>query len=288
MKPQSKFMHFLFGFVIVLVVIAAAFAFISPWTRTYGATPEELNRSYIGDEIISDPNLTWTHGITINAPPEKVWPWIIQIGDTRAAFYSYTFIENMFGDPDLYHNADRIHEEWQNPPIDQGIIADFMKIKKYEAGKYMLTGEDMDGMDWTWLWQIEPAGENNTRLNIRMRIAVEGQGNMDLLGEAINLSGFVMEKGMLNGLKARAEGRVPPAFEEVLGIIVWLLAFAIGVFAAVLYMKRRNSRSALILGLLVVAVLFVFTYLQPDIIMRVIIDFLLIAGAITAWDRNKI
>ena len=226
MKPRSKFLHFLGGLAIVLAVIILVFSFLIPWTHDYGATPEELTRAYHGDELITKPVVNWTHGITINAPVEKVWPWIIQIGDTRAAFYSFTFIENMFGNVDQYHNADRIHEEWQNPPADQGIIVDFLKIKEYEPRRFMLAGEDVDRMNWTWLWWIEPQGDNATRLLIRMRIEVDGEANMGALGEAINLSGFVMEVGMLNGLKSRAEGVIPGAYEEPLGIIVWLLAFA--------------------------------------------------------------
>jgi hypothetical protein len=286
LKPRSKFLHFLGGLAVVLAVVILTFSFLIPWTHNYGATAEELGRTFHGDELISDPIVNWTHGITINAPPEEVWPWIIQIGDTRAAYYSFTFIENMFGDPDLYHNADRIHPEWQNPPIDQGIIVDFLKIKECEANQFMLASEDVPDMNWTWLWWIEPEGNNATRLIIRMRIEVPGQAGISALGEAINLTGFVMEVGMLNGLKARAEGNIPPPSEEAVGIILWLLAFAIGVFAAVLYMKRRDSRYPLSLGLVVIAILFIFTYAQPNIWLRLAIDILLIASAFWVWKRK--
>ncbi|MHC1783884.1 MAG: hypothetical protein AB9891_14215 [Anaerolineaceae bacterium] len=286
MKPQSKFLHFLGGLAIVLAVIILTFSFLIPWTHTYGATPEELSRTYHGDELITEPIVNWTHGITINATPEKVWPWIIQIGDSRAAFYSFTFIENMFGDPDAYHNADRVHPEWQNPPIDQGIIIDFLKIKEYEVNQFMLASEDVPDMNWTWLWWIEPEGENATRLIIRMRIEVPGQAGMSVLGEAINLTGFVMEVGMLNGLKARAEGMISPAYEEPLGIFVWLLVFAVGVYAAVLYMKRRESRLPLALGLVVIIVLFIFTYAQPNIWLRVAVDVLLCGAVFWVWKKK--
>jgi hypothetical protein len=285
-KSRSKFLHFLSGFTIVLAILVLAFSFIVPWIRTYGATSEELKRTYFGDELITHPIVNWTHGITINAPPDQVWPWIIQIGDTRAAFYSFTFIENMFGQPDLYHNADRIHPEWQNPPIDQGIIIDFLKIKKYEPGKFMLASEDTPDMNWTWLWWIEPQGENATRLLIRMRIEVPGQTSETALGEAIGVSGFVMEQGMFNGLKARAEGRIPPAYEETLGIVLWLIAFLVGIIAGVLFMKRSDSRFALSLGIISVLILLIFTYIQPEIWVRVVLDLILIAGTVWVWKKS--
>ena len=51
------------------------------------------------------------HCITIDAPPEQVWRWLIQTGQDRAGFYSYDWIERLFG-YDM-RNADRIHPEWQ-------------------------------------------------------------------------------------------------------------------------------------------------------------------------------
>jgi hypothetical protein len=41
--------------------------------------------------------VSWTHAITIDAPPEAVWPWIAQLGDERGGFYSFTFFENQVG-----------------------------------------------------------------------------------------------------------------------------------------------------------------------------------------------
>ena len=46
---------------------------------------------------------------TIAAPPERVWPWLVQMGCDRAGFYSFDRLDNG-GRP----SADRIHTEWQN------------------------------------------------------------------------------------------------------------------------------------------------------------------------------
>ena len=51
-------------------------------------------------------------------------------------------------------------------------------------------------------------------------------------------------------------------------------------------MKRKDSRFALGLGLVVIAVLFVFTYVQPNIWLRVLIDALLVAGAFWVWKKK--
>jgi len=77
----------LIGLVVLLVV---AFSIILPWIPTWGARDEEIAQALPGDEILANPALTMTHGISIDARPEDVWPWIAQIGDVRGAFYSYT------------------------------------------------------------------------------------------------------------------------------------------------------------------------------------------------------
>jgi hypothetical protein len=68
-----------------------------PWFLRWGATDEEIGRSWPGDELSPDPVSEATRAITIHAPVEAVWPWLVQIGQDRGGFYSYTWLENLFG-----------------------------------------------------------------------------------------------------------------------------------------------------------------------------------------------
>jgi hypothetical protein len=58
------------------------------------ATAGEQRRSLPADRLVSDPIFTSTHAITIDAPPEDVWPWIAQMGSGRAGWYSCDAIDN--------------------------------------------------------------------------------------------------------------------------------------------------------------------------------------------------
>ena len=58
------------------------------------ATALEKRRTLPVDRIIPDPLFTSTHAITIDAPPERVWPWIAQMGAGRAGWYSWDAIDN--------------------------------------------------------------------------------------------------------------------------------------------------------------------------------------------------
>ena len=96
------------------VGVAAAAAWwkvFTPWQRNWGATEEEVAMALPGDELTPPPIEQNTRAITIAAPPEEVWPWLVQMGADRGGFYSYAWLENLFGLK--IHNADRIVDGWQ-------------------------------------------------------------------------------------------------------------------------------------------------------------------------------
>ena len=63
-----------------------------------------------GDELLDQPSFQATRAISIRAPPEDVWPWLVQIGYGRAGFYAYDLLDN------LGHgrSAERIRPELQH------------------------------------------------------------------------------------------------------------------------------------------------------------------------------
>ncbi|MGQ0600657.1 MAG: hypothetical protein ACT4QE_03060, partial [Anaerolineales bacterium] len=102
---------------------AAAYAFIvRPWHLRWGATEDEVKHSLPGDDFIADPKIATTHAITIHAPVERVWPWLVQIGRGRGGFYSYTRIENLMG-LDI-HNEDRLVPAFQELKVGDVIPFD--------------------------------------------------------------------------------------------------------------------------------------------------------------------
>ncbi|CEF48798.1 unnamed protein product [uncultured bacterium] len=58
------------------------------------ATRLEKRRPLPGDGIVPEPMFTVTHAITIDAPVERVWPWLVQMGSDRAGWYSWDAIDN--------------------------------------------------------------------------------------------------------------------------------------------------------------------------------------------------
>jgi hypothetical protein len=190
------------GILVVLAIIA-----LMPWMDRYGATDHEIAAAYSGDELLLTPRLTYTRAVSIHAAPEDVYPWIVQLGAEKGGMYSYSWFETNVLQCELI-NADRIHEEWQNlkvgdqmkmcpgtsgpPPYEIAII---------EPNHTIVMGHQENG-NWVEIWQFNlvPQNDGTTRLVIRSRSAAQGW-----LWDVIRPGEFVMMRGMMLGIKERAE-----------------------------------------------------------------------------------
>jgi hypothetical protein len=82
----------LFSTIVSLVTVYVAA--IRPRQRSWGVDPAESTKPLPGDEIIPEPTVVDTRGITIAAAPERIWPWLLQMGYGRAGWYSYDRLDN--------------------------------------------------------------------------------------------------------------------------------------------------------------------------------------------------
>ncbi len=287
MSTKQKLGRLGIGLIIVLAICIPMFAFISNWIPTWGATPEELSMTYPGDELLDNPIVSWTHGITINAPVEAVWPWVAQMGEERAAFYSYTFIENLISGRRSYINSNEIIPELQNPRPETAIINGMVYWKEIKPGEWILAEDKIPDMGWTWLWYLQPATENTTRMIVRMDIQVpEEVGSNPAVRGIISVGGFIMERNMMEGVRDRAEGRFEPLWIEYVEIVIWLVALVCGILAAIRFINQKSFLPPLGLGVAAVLALFYFTFGQPAIVIRVLVDALLIAGVMWLYWRK--
>jgi hypothetical protein len=274
MSKSTKFVRLVTGTLLVVVIVVATFVLLRRWTPTWGATEAEVARTLPGDELIERAPGDMTHGATIDAPPEEVWPWIAQIGDDRGGFYSYTFIENLMMGEDLYHNANRILPQFQNPQPGEGMVMDSLQVHSVGPGKWLLAAQtSAEGdFDWVWLWHVEPVGTNQTRLLVRSAMRIPGVAGNPVVSTVTDLGAFVMERRMIAGLKLRAEGRTEPAGIEVVEIVLWAAALIAGLGAAGLFVARPAWQAPLLLGLAALLTLIWFTVWLPPIWLRLLFD----------------
>jgi hypothetical protein len=279
MSKSAKIVRLVAGTLPVIVILVTTIALLPRWTPTWGATEAEVARTLPGDELIERTPGDSTHAATLDAPPAEVWPWIAQIGDDRGGFYSYTFIENLLqkaaaGGEAIYHNANRILPEYQNPQPGEGLVMDSLKVYDVEPGKWLLAAQRSEArdFDWVWLWHVEPVGTNQTRLLVRMAIRLPGVASNPVVSKVTDLGAFVMGRRMISGLKLRAEGRTEPAGIEVVEILLWAAALIVGLGAAGLFVKRPAWQAPLLLGLTTLLTLIWFTVWQPSILLRLLFD----------------
>jgi hypothetical protein len=176
------------------------------WHMRWGATDAEVGATMPGDELVPNASFNATRAITINAPPEDVWPWIVQMGYKRAGFYTYDLADN-----GGYPSADRILDQYQHFAIGDwtfnmnGVFGielpvnefDAFKVKAFETNKWLLW--EKPGSTWSWLLMPLPGGQ--TRLILRIRARPESL----FWTLFMEFGDPPMARRMLKGIKSRAE-----------------------------------------------------------------------------------
>jgi hypothetical protein len=93
------------GVWLILTLALPTYVFlIRPAHSRWGATDAEVARGLPGDALIASPTFNATRTVPVNAPPETIWPWLVQWGYGRAGFYGYDLVENI-GSPIGLHAA---------------------------------------------------------------------------------------------------------------------------------------------------------------------------------------
>jgi hypothetical protein len=173
----------------------------------WGADPSDLARVMAGDGLLPDSTYSGTMAVVINAPPEQIWPWLVQIGYRRGGLYSYDWLDRLFGYLDR-PSATRILPEFQNLavgdkiPLGRGPSWPVAVLEPNRA--LVLDMRNIGGLDWVWQFGLYPVDETRTRLISRSRVRAQPVWAR-LLTHVIEPAGFVMTRRMLLGIKGRAE-----------------------------------------------------------------------------------
>lgn len=227
----------LLGAAIGAPLLALAYArWVRPWHLNWGVRDDEATRPLPGDSLIPHPKMQATHAITIEATPQLVWPWLVQMGQGRGGFYSYTWLENLAGCH--MRNAEQLVPELQTLRVGDPIWlhpnAAPMFVKALEPAKTLVYFGGRDAFPEarekdaatpdpafasSWAFVLEDHGPEGTRLIVRNRTTY-GPGIQHELACRCLLepAHFVMERKLLKTLKDLVEGRkrkwLPDAEED--------------------------------------------------------------------------
>lgn len=184
-----------------------------PWHHAWGTTAAERAAPVPGIAGEAGMRYRIDHGVTVRAPAERVWPWVAQIGQDRAGFYSYDWLERAAGD--RVHNADSLVPSWQERKVGDLVRA---AQPDYLGGRL---GSDLGWRITYWDPPHAMALENWGAFVVvaidsttsRLRVHTRGPGRPSLRAIPFAPLGFylfepahfVMERGMLLGIRGRAE-----------------------------------------------------------------------------------
>jgi hypothetical protein len=68
------------AFVAAVASVVMHVAFLRPMQMGWGATDVEMARPLPGDKVVGNATFVATRALTVEAPPEQVWPWIVKMG----------------------------------------------------------------------------------------------------------------------------------------------------------------------------------------------------------------
>jgi hypothetical protein len=166
-----------------------------------------------GDDLTPQADLVATRAITIRAAADRVWPWIVQLGQGRGGFYSYDILENLIG-CDI-RSANSIVPEWQHVEVGSEVrLAPQLSltVALAEQNRSLVLrggvpiGNGAPPYDFTWAFALRDGPGDTTRLLVRERYAYVRTWAAFLV-EPTEAVSFLMSQKMLRGIKDRAEGQ---------------------------------------------------------------------------------
>lgn len=226
----------------IATVVAIAVTKARRWWHSWGVDPDEAVRPLPGDEIVAEATGGETRGITIDAPPDAVWPWLLQMGYGRAGWYSYDRLDQRG------KSVEEIVDEWQGLAVGDVVPTHpggGFEVARIEPGRALVLRSDTalvtaqaeaakaagEGLETatsgvklsgamlsgtpqefaaSWAFVLEPIDGGRTRLIERFRVwyGTDQPGSrfvMPLLGFGV----FAMMQKQMVGLRERAE-RIAP------------------------------------------------------------------------------
>lgn len=193
----------------------------------WGTTPEELERVMPGDSLIPSPTKIDTGAVTVNAPAEDIWPWLVQMGQGRGGLYSYDWLDRLFGFLDR-PSATSILPEFQQLAVGDKIYwgREELTVKVLEPLRSLALLDQGHGMQWVWQFGLYPIDDQRTRLVNR---GTEWTPNAPLWWLFMRISepaAFIMTRRFMLGVKQRAEtlhasapaNPVPPQAAQPAGV----------------------------------------------------------------------
>jgi hypothetical protein len=192
--------------VLVAAAIAASVALRS--LRHLGAQPTEVVAELPGDDLLPHAELVTTRAIRIDATPEAVWPWLVQMGYGRGGWYAIDQLEKLIGAGDFLTggSAREIVPELQTLAVGDHVplsATQHLIVRHLDAPETLVLELADTPLAWVWSFTLHPDGDG-CRLVIRTRVGARRVWVRPFIGP-LDAGHAVMEAVQLQRLRRRVE-----------------------------------------------------------------------------------
>ena len=167
------------------------------------ATPDEVGAPTVGDDVVPDPDVVMDRGFDLAAPPDVVWPWIVQLGKWRAGWYLPRSVERLV--PRSRRAARRVLPRWQGLSVgdvvpDYGGPRESFETVLVEPPGHLVYRSRRGRTELSWAIRLT-ASPSGTRVHLRLRLApVRRVWLAESVGEVFDA---LTVAGMAAGLRER-------------------------------------------------------------------------------------
>lgn len=179
--------------------------------RHTGVTPDELAAVLPGDDIVPGARVVMDRATTLPAPPEQVWPWVVQLGKQRSGWYLPAWLEIVI--PRASRGIRTIDPRWQGLAVDDvipdwgGADATFevAVLNPPHALVHRSTRPRRQGepLELSWAMVLTPRPGGQTRLQLRLRINELGHRAPAVITTVGGLMDEATVRPMFAGLRER-------------------------------------------------------------------------------------
>ena len=176
--------------------VSARFAVVAPTAR-------ERARPLPGDELVPEA-VQLDRGFNLPAPPDQVWPWLVQLGKHRGGWYLPRSVERYL--PPARRGVRRVVPELQHLAVgdtvpDWGGREATLTLVALDRNRYLLHASRRGSVSFTWALVLTRDGGSGTRVQSRVRLGpVKHERLAERVGGALDLLSLL---GLAHGLRER-------------------------------------------------------------------------------------
>jgi hypothetical protein len=167
-------------------------------------TTAEVRTSMPGDDLLPRPDAVMDRAFTITAPPDVVWPWLVQLGKERAGWYLPKPVERLI--PRSRRAIRHVDPRWQGMTPGE-VIPDYggrratFTVHQMVKDSVLVFASRRGRTNITWSIRLSPVETEATRVHLRLRLGpIRHKWLVETVGELLDLLTIA---GMAAGLRER-------------------------------------------------------------------------------------